>query len=68
MKRSELITKLIPLFESIPKNASSYHVIDMILYKAEKLGMCPPIKEGVGSIKQDGEGLYIELWSWDEEK
>lgn len=42
MKRSDMIQKLAALYEDIPRKASSYHIVDILLRKAERLGMLPP--------------------------
>jgi hypothetical protein len=52
IKQSEVIQKLAKLFDSIPEEASSYHVCDMLMYKAEKMGLL--IKE-----EHDEEYYYI---------
>jgi hypothetical protein len=39
IKQSEVIQKLAKLYDSIPEGASSYHICDMLMYKAERLGL-----------------------------
>ena len=43
MKRTELIDNLTKLYKSIPKDASPYHIVDILIGKAERMGMKPPI-------------------------
>jgi len=45
MKKSELILELVKLYEDIPDNASSYHICDMLIGRAIRLGMLPPERE-----------------------
>lgn len=42
MKRSDLIQDLVKIYETRPDGCSSYHIIDMLIYAAEKRGMLPP--------------------------
>lgn len=42
MKRSDLIKELMDLYNSIPEEASSYHIVDILIGRAERLGMLPP--------------------------
>jgi len=39
IKQSDVIQKLAKLYDSIPEEASSYHICDMLMYKAEKMGL-----------------------------
>lgn len=43
MKRTEMIEILTELMRSIPSYASAEHKVDIILGKAERLGMLPPV-------------------------
>jgi len=52
IKKSEVIEKLAELYESIPKQASSYHICDMIMYRAERLGL-------ITKEEHDDEYYYI---------
>jgi hypothetical protein len=42
MKRSTLINDLVKIYDTRPEGCSSYHIIDMLIYAAEKRGMSPP--------------------------
>lgn len=42
MKRSDMIKELEYLYRTIPDPASSWHIADMLLGRAERLGMQPP--------------------------
>lgn len=52
IKQSEVIQKLAELYDSIPKQASNYHICDMLMYRAEKMGIV--VKE-----EHDEEYYYI---------
>lgn len=39
MKRSQLIQELVKIYDTRPENCSSYHIIDMLIYAAEKRGV-----------------------------
>lgn len=39
MRRSQLIQDLVKIYETRPDGCSSYHIIDMLIYAAEKRGM-----------------------------
>lgn len=41
MKRSKLIQDLVKIYETRPEECSSYHIIDMLIYAAERRGMVP---------------------------
>lgn len=45
MKKSELIIELAKLYDDIPENASSYHICDILISRAVRLGMLPPKRE-----------------------
>ncbi|HLD91572.1 MAG TPA: hypothetical protein VI911_11295 [Patescibacteria group bacterium] len=73
MKRSYLITQLADLYESIPKGASAYHICDMLIYKAEKLGMLSPSNVPFSInpvVEEDGCGNQTrlkDLVGWEDE-
>lgn len=39
MKRSELVLQLVKILDTMPEEASSYNIVDMLIYAAEKRGM-----------------------------
>lgn len=43
MKRTEMINEMVEFYESIPDGASSYHKMDMLLSRLERLKMLPPV-------------------------
>jgi len=57
MKRSEIIVELVKLYDSFPREASSYHKIDMLLRKAKRLGVIsinmPDFEELEESYEED---------------
>jgi hypothetical protein len=61
MTRNEAILKLADFYDSIPKEASSFHKMDMILRVLEKrIGMLPPPEHTVDDTTHHG-------CSWKEE-
>lgn len=42
MKRIEFIEKLAKFLDTFPEGCSNYHICDMLISKAEKMGMLPP--------------------------
>lgn len=42
MKRNDMVKSMVEFYESIPDGASSYHKMDMLLSRLERLGMLPP--------------------------
>ena len=64
MKRSDLINKLIKIYESKPKNCSSYHIIDVLLRKAEREGMLPPL--AIHEISNFGSVAFDNVWEEEE--
>ena len=60
MKRTELIAELVKFYDTIPDEASSYHIVDMLISRAEGLGM------SYIDDKQNGYGLSIG-WDLEEE-
>jgi len=44
MRRSKMIEELVKIYDTRPENCSSYHIVDVLLYAAEKRGMRPPAK------------------------
>lgn len=42
MKRTDMVSGMVEFYESIPEGASSYHKMDMLLSRLERLGMLPP--------------------------
>lgn len=42
MKRSKAVETMVEFYESIPEGASSYHKMDRLLSRLERLGMLPP--------------------------
>ena len=62
MKRSELILKLVDLYNDIPADASPYHVVDMLIGKAERLGLYPCEIEHLSGI-----GDLMTPKGWEEE-
>jgi hypothetical protein len=51
MKRTELVRELVALYDVIPGNASSYHICDMLLRRAERLGMNYTVLEHFDSFE-----------------
>lgn len=47
MKRSEMIEKLIRIYETAPKGFSAYHICDILLGAVEREGMLPPKLDNV---------------------
>lgn len=58
MKREDFITKLAELYDSIPDHASSYHICDVLIYKAERMGMLPPPDENTTHFSGEEPGGY----------
>jgi len=56
MKRTELIENLTKLYKSIPKDASPYHIVDILIGKAERMGMKPPIN----NLLFNTDGDYVD--------
>lgn len=44
MKRTDMVKSMVKFYESIPDGASSYHKMDMLLSRLERLEMMPPKK------------------------
>ena len=42
MKRSKMVDIMVDFYNTIPDNSSTYHEMDMILSKIQRLGMLPP--------------------------
>jgi hypothetical protein len=42
MKRDQFIQELARFLSTFPKGASDYHICDMLISKAERMGMAPP--------------------------
>lgn len=42
MTREQMIQELLKIYNSIPREASGYHIIDILLGAAERRGMNPP--------------------------
>lgn len=67
MKRSYLIQQLAKLYDSIPEEASSYHICDMLIYKAQKMGMLPPsnVPFSINPVTEEDEcGNQMRLFDW----
>ena len=45
MKRKDLIEDLVNILNTMPEGASNYHIVDMLIGRAERLGMLPPATE-----------------------
>lgn len=59
MKRSDLINSLVKILETMPEGASNYHIVDILIGKAERLGMLPP-----DTVNPDLEGEYNDKWTF----
>ena len=68
MKREDFIQKLAELYDSIPEQASSYHICDILIGKAESMGMLPPPDETNTYYSSDEPGGYSpNQWTEDYE-
>ncbi len=68
MKRSELISQLAAFLDTFPEGCSNYHICDMLIRRAEKLGMMPPEVSGY-VVYNEEEGLsgHVIVNVWEEE-
>lgn len=64
MRRSEVVNIMKELYNDIPDGASSYHKMDVLLYKLERLGLHPPETYMKGMPEVDGNKVVLE---WDDE-
>ena len=67
MKRNEMIEHMINFVESTPRKASTYHKMDMLLSRMERLGMKPPLR--IPKLTEYGEpnGFNIGEFTWQAE-
>jgi len=68
MKRSKMIDELLSFERTIPKEASDYHRIDMLLSRAERLGMQPPKR--IVERSESAFGAYVNIVAneWEDEE
>lgn len=68
MRRSEMIEKLVKILDTMPKEASNYHIVDILLGAAESRGMFPPVFEDYDNLDQHGEPTLVFEWDSEDEE
>jgi hypothetical protein len=69
MIRSIFIQQLADFLDTFPEGCSNYHICDMLIRRAEKMGMSPPDMDKEFTIDRNG-GLFIYTKSvsvWEDE-
>lgn len=64
MKRSEIVNIMKELYNDMSDGASSYHKMDVLLYKLECLGLHPPETYMKGLPEVEGNKVVL---AWDDE-
>lgn len=62
MRRSEALEAMIQIYNTTPDKATSYHKMDMLLSRLERIGMMPP-KLNADSRQE----VYFDLYEWEPE-
>lgn len=67
MKRIEAVETMVDFYESIPEGASSYHKMDMLLSRLERIGMLPP-ENGLITYDIYNNVRYCRKWESENEE
>lgn len=65
MTRNEMLTVMVELYNDIPEGASSYHKMDILLGKIQRLGMSPPEVFGI-KVEDELKSFSVSRY-WEEE-
>lgn len=75
MKKKDMIDQLVKIYDTRPNVCSSYHIVDMLLYAAERRGMTPPNKfvrpenwANRNKIWKNDSSFPVECFQWEEEE
>lgn len=64
MKRSEVVNLMVDFYNTIPDDSSTYHEMDMLLARLERIGLHPPETYMKGLPEVEGNKVVL---AWDDE-
>jgi hypothetical protein len=64
MRRSEALEAMIRLYNTIPDKATTFHKMDMLLSRLERIGLNPPATYMKGMSEVEGNKVVL---TWDDE-